>query len=153
MKLAEALLERKSLKEQIGELKQRVLKDARVQEGDQPAESPEHLVTEIEKLVHRLEKLVVAINRTNLQARIPEGQSLMEAIAKRDMLKLHHQVIIDLVNAATPERDSWRLTRSEVKFQPTVDIARWRHEADNLAKEYRELDNTIQAVNWTTELM
>ncbi len=37
MKLAEALLERKSLKEQIGELKQRVLKDARVQEGDQPA--------------------------------------------------------------------------------------------------------------------
>ena len=153
VKLAEALLERKSLKEQIGALKERAIKDARVQEGDQPAERPEYLVAEIEKLVIRLEKLVVAINRTNLQARLPDGQTLMEAIAQRDMLKLRHQLAKDLANAAAPERDSWRLTRSEVKFQPTVDVAWWRREADALAKAYRELDNTIQAVNWTTELI
>ncbi len=152
MKLAEALLERKSLKEQIGALKERAIKDARVQEGDQPAERPEELAAEIEKLVQRLEAIITAINRTNLQARLPDGQTIMEAIVKRDMLKLHHQLARDLADAAATDRDGWRLTRSEIKFQPTVDIARWRREADALAKAYRELDAAIQAANWTTEL-
>ncbi len=44
MKLAEALLQRKSLKDQIGALKARAVNDARVQEGDKPAERPEELV-------------------------------------------------------------------------------------------------------------
>lgn len=152
MKLAEALLERKSLKDQIGALKERAIKDARVQEGDQPAERPEELAAEIEKLVQRLETIVAAINRTNLQARLPDGQTIMEAIVKRDMLKLRHQLARDLAGAAAPDRDGWRLTRSEIKFQPTVDVARWRREADTLAKAYRELDAAIQAANWTTDL-
>jgi len=152
MKLAEALLERKSLKDQIGALKERAIKDARVQEGDQPAERPEELAAEIEKLVQRLETIVAAINRTNLQARLPDGQTIMEAIVKRDMLKLRHQLARDLAGAAAPDRDGWRLTRSEIKFQPTVDVAHWRREADALAKAYRELDAAIQAANWTTDL-
>ncbi|MCL6448095.1 MAG: DIP1984 family protein [Armatimonadetes bacterium] len=152
MKLAEALLERKSLKEQIGALKERAVKDARVQEGDQPAERPEELAAEIEKLVQRLEAIITAINRTNLQARLPDGQTIMEAIVKRDMLKLRHQLARDLAGAAAPDRDGWRLTRSEIKFQPTVDVARWRREADALARAYRELDAAIQAANWTTDL-
>jgi hypothetical protein len=153
MKLAEALLERKSLKEQIGALKERAVKDARVQEGDQPAERPEDLVAEIDKLARRLEALVVAINRTNLQAKLPDGRTVMEAIAERDMLKLRYQLAKDLAGAAAPDRDGWRITRSEVKFQPTVDVARWRREADALAKACRELDAAIQAGNWTIELI
>ncbi len=152
MKLAEALLERKSIKEQIAALRERAFKDAWVQEGDLPAERPEDLMAEIEKLTRRLETLVVAINRTNLQARLPDGLTLMEAIVHRDMLKLRQKLVTDLVDAAAPDRDSWRITRSEVKFQPTIDVARWRREADALAKAYRELDTAIQAVNWTTEL-
>jgi len=152
MKLAEALLERKSLKDQIGALKERAVKDARVQEGDQPAERPEELAAEIEKLVQRLEAIITAINRTNLQARLPDGQTIMEAIVKRDMLRLRHQLARDLAGAAAPDRDGWRLTRSEIKFQPTVDVARWRRDADALAKAYRELDAAIQAANWTTDL-
>ncbi|MEW6276134.1 MAG: DIP1984 family protein [Bacillota bacterium] len=152
MKLAEALLERKSLKDQIGALKERAVKDARVQEGDQPAERPEELAAEIEKLVQRLEAIITAINRTNLQARLPDGQTIMEAIVKRDMLRLRHQLARDLAGAAAPDREGWRLTRSEIKFQPTVDVARWRREADALAKAYRELDAAIQAANWTTDL-
>jgi len=152
MKLAEALLERKSLKDQIGALKERAIKDARVQEGDQPAERPEELAAEIEKLVQRLEAITTAINWTNLQARLPDGQTIMEAIVKRDMLKLRQQLARDLAGAAAPDRDGWRLTRSEIKFQPTVDVARWRREADALAKAYRELDAAIQAANWTTDL-
>lgn len=71
---------------------------------------------------------------------------------KRDMLRLRHQLARDLAGAAAPDRDGWRLTRSEIKFQPTVDVARWRREADTLAKAYRELDAAIQAANWTTDL-
>ncbi|MEW5762520.1 MAG: DIP1984 family protein [Bacillota bacterium] len=153
MKLAEALLERKSVKEQIKALKERAIRDACVQEGDQPAERPEDLVAEINRLAARLEALVVAINRTNMQARLPDGRSIMEAIARRDMLQLRHQVAKDLAEAALPERGGWRVTRSEVKFQPTIDVSGWRREADALAKAYRELDAAIQAANWNTELI
>lgn len=153
MKLAEALLERKSLKEQISALKERAINDARVQEGDEPAEKPDELIAEINNLVERLEKLVIAINRTNVCTQLVEGKSIMEAIARRDMLKLRHQVAKDLADAAAPERNGWRITRSEVKFQPTIDVPRWRREADALAKDYRELDAAIQAANWTTDLI
>ncbi len=47
MKLAEALLERKSIKDQIHSLKERALRDARVQEGDEPSELPEKIVADL----------------------------------------------------------------------------------------------------------
>ncbi|SFG73235.1 hypothetical protein SAMN05660649_02553 [Desulfotomaculum arcticum] len=87
MKLAEALLERKSLKEQIAALKERAISDARVQEGDEPAEKPDELVVKINNLVEQLEKLMIAINRTNVSTQLVEGKSIMEAIARRDMLQ------------------------------------------------------------------
>jgi len=153
MKLAEALLERKSIKEQIQSLKEWALKDARVQEGDDPSELPEKIIADLELHVSRLEELIIAINKTNNITTLPNGKSLMEAIAQRDMLKMRHQMAKDLANAAAPERDSWRHTRSEVKFKPTIDIAEWRRKADSIAREYRELDATIQAANWATDLI
>jgi hypothetical protein len=153
MKLAEALLERKSIKEQIQSLKEWALKDARVQEGDDPSELPEKIIADLELHVSRLEELVIAINKTNNITTLPNGKSLMEAIAQRDMLKMRHQMAKDLANAAAPERDSWRHTRSEVKFKPTIDIAEWRRKADSIARDYRELDATIQAANWSTDLI
>jgi hypothetical protein len=66
-------------------LKERAINDARVQEGDQPAEKPEELVAEINKLAQRLEKVIIAINRTNVHAQLPDGTSIMEAIARRDI--------------------------------------------------------------------
>ena len=152
MKLAEALLERKSIKEQIGNLKARARQDARVQEGDEPSELPEFLVAEIEALLVRLEKLITLINKTNINAHLPGGQSLMEAIAHRDMLKMHHQLIKDLADSASPERDTWRQTKSEIKFRPTIDVAEYRRKADKIAKEYRELDSQIQSANWTIDI-
>lgn len=152
MKLAEALLERKSLKEQINTLKERALRDARVQEGDEPSEMPEELFMQLGILAARLEKLIVSINKTNNSAALPDSITVMEAIAKRDMLKMRYQAATDLANAATSERDTWRVTRSEVKSRPTIDIAKWRKKVDALAKEYRELDNKIQAANWTIDL-
>lgn len=150
--MAEALLERKRIKEEIFALRQRMERDARVQEGDKPSEDPAELAEKVNKLIDRLEELVVAINRTNLEAKLPDGRTLMEAIARRDMLKLKHEVAKELADAAVGARD-FRVTRSEIKFVPTVDVTYWRRKADEYAKAYRELDAAIQAANWSTDLL
>lgn len=152
MKLAEALLERKRVKEEIAALRERAERDSRVQEGDKPAEDPGELMNKILELVGRLQRLTVAINKTNMAVRLPDGRTLMEAIAERDMLKLLHEAVKEVADAAVGARE-WRVTRSEIKFVPTVDVAAWRRRADEYAKKYRELDAAIQAVNWASDLI
>lgn len=55
-----------------------------------------------------------------------------------------------MAEAATPARD--RFSRQEIRFVPTVDIAKIQKEADRVSKSYRELDTQIQAKNWEIEL-
>lgn len=152
MKLAEALLERKRIKEEIHALRIRVVADARVQEGDKPSEDPAELMSRITDLTNRLEKITAAINFTNIRTVLPDGHTLMEAIAARDMLKLRHEIAKELADAACGSRE-YRATRSEIKFLPSVDVAEWRRRADEYARAYRELDAAIQAVNWSAELV
>jgi hypothetical protein len=49
MKLAEALIRRKALKENIEQLKHRLAKVAKVQEGDTPAERPQELLAALKR--------------------------------------------------------------------------------------------------------
>ena len=49
MKLAEALAERSDCQNRIEELKKRLIRSARVQEGDQPAEDTTELLAETER--------------------------------------------------------------------------------------------------------
>jgi hypothetical protein len=65
MKLAEALAERSDCQNRLEELKKRVLRSARVQEGEKPAEDADELLAEIDRVFARLLELVTAINRTN----------------------------------------------------------------------------------------
>lgn len=68
MKLAELLNERKSLKEEIKKIKERLYLSAKVQEGDaKPAESPEELKTTVITLFEKLEELIIKINSTNVK--------------------------------------------------------------------------------------
>jgi hypothetical protein len=46
-----------------------------------------------------------------------------------------------------------RFTKSEIKFQGTVNVAEMQKRADELAKTHRALDTQIQEANWRTELM
>lgn len=151
MKLAEALLEKKRIKDEIHALRLRVISDALVQEGDKPAEDPAELILKIVGLTEKLENLTAAINFTNINTLMPNGRTVMEAIVKRDTLKLMHEIAKDLAEAASDTR-RYRTIRSEIKYVPTVDVSEWRRKADEYAKEYRELDAAIQAVNWSTDL-
>jgi len=47
MKLAEALMLRADIQKRIDQLKQRLLRNVKVQEGDRPAENPEALLSEL----------------------------------------------------------------------------------------------------------
>lgn len=149
MKLAEALVERKAAQEKISELSERLQRVAVVQEGEKPPEKPQALLTELAKTCERLEQLIIAINITNTAAKLESGETLTEAIAKRDVLRMRQGVLDNLIrNSGT----QYRMRGTEIKFVTTIDIAKLQRERDDLAKQYRELDTAIQAANWAAEL-
>jgi hypothetical protein len=154
MTLAEALIERKALKERLDNLEDRLTQNVSVQEGSTPAEMPEALQALVDEAIADLEQLIVAINRTNLAARLPgkEGWSLMEAIARRDMLTLHQNILVETIDQVRMAYNRTVVTRSEVRTIITVDVAVMQKKIDALAKERRTLDARLQAANWNVQL-
>ncbi len=150
MKLAEALILRANLQTRLEKLKARLLQNALVQEGDKPAEDPLKLLQEMEQVADELATLVQQINRTNLETRLNDEQTLTDALAVRDVLRLKQSVYWKLGQAASVRQH--RFTRSEIKLQGAVNVPRILQRADELAREYRELDTLIQAANWANEL-
>jgi hypothetical protein len=149
MKIAEALALRADLQKRLEQLKQRLLKNARIQEGDTPAEYPVELQAELEKSAQELIVLIQRINRTNAALRFG-GRTMADALAERDVLKIRYNVYRELATAASTTQG--RTTRSEVKFISTVSVAAIQRKADDLAREYRELDTRIQEADWLTTL-
>lgn len=154
MKLAEALIQRADTQKRLHELRQRLTRNARVQEGDAPAEQPQELLAEIERLTEVLTLLIQRINRTNATAEFAPGKTISDALAERDILALRQKVYRELADEAVSSgQDRFRWTRSEIKFQSTVNVAEVQQQADMLAKQYRELDTQLQSLNWAVELL
>lgn len=151
MRLAQALILRADYQKRVEQLKQRLLNNAKVQEGDTPSEDPQTLLSELSRLADDLVSLIQRINQTNAQTQFEEGKTLADALARRDMLKIRHGVYRDLAEAATIKQD--RYSKSEVKFQSTVNVAEIQHQADEFAKAYRDLDAQIQEANWRTDIV
>jgi len=151
MKLAEALLERKSLREKIESLRMRLGENVLIQEGDQPNEQPQVLLDELNDALQQMEQLIKRINATNNIARLTDGSSVSEAIVRRDVLRMKREAIEQVVNSASLRHH--RFGRNEVKFVLTVSTADLRQQIDAISKQWRELDSEIQAANWTTELV
>ena len=76
MKLANALAQRADLQRRMAQLGSRLMNNAKVQEGEQPAEEPKELLAELESLSAQLENLICRINLTNTAARSETGESL-----------------------------------------------------------------------------
>src|SRR5438105_9412513 len=93
MKLAEALLLRADIQKKLASLQARAQKYAVVQEGERPAEDPLAILRQVEAVAIELQKLVFVINKANLQHQIATGESLTEALAKRDSLALRHRIL------------------------------------------------------------
>jgi hypothetical protein len=150
MKLAEALILRADGQKRFEQLKQRVVRSAKVQEGDEPPEKPPELLAELERLATELVDLIQRINRTNAATEYAPGKTLSDALAERDVLVLRREAYSVLAQAAAVTQD--RYSKSEVKFKSTVNVAEIQRQVDALAKAYRETDARIQEINWQTEL-
>lgn len=150
MKLAEALILRADYQKRIEQLKQRLVRNAKVQEGDDPAENPTELLAEYERVSQQLVTSIQQINKTNANTLLEGQLTIADAIAMRDGLRHKHGLYTALAEAATITQE--RYSRSEVKFQSTLNVAQMQKQADDLARQYRELDTKLQSANWVTDL-
>ncbi len=149
MKLAEALTLRADSQKRLEQLKARLLRNAKVQEGEEPAEDPEALIAEFEDVANDLVQLIRRINLSNATAMIL-GRTMTQALAERDVFKQRHAMYRDLAQAATITHSV--ATKSEVRFRGTIGVAAVQKKADAVAKDLRELDARIQEANWLIEL-
>lgn len=150
MKLAEALQERADLNRRIQQLRTRLQNNAIVQEGEKPAEDPKALIRELDGCLENLESLIARINLTNCSTLV-EGKSLTQLIARRDALTLKLSAYRDL--AETASQTGHRASRTEIKLLSTVSVKDLQKQVDGMARDLRLLDNSIQAANWSTELL
>ena len=80
-----------------------------------------------------------------------DGDSLTALLARRDALKLKLSAYRDLAyNASQLAR---RATHTEIKVLSAVSVKDVQAQADTLAKDLRQLDNSIQAANWAADLI
>ena len=151
MKLAEALQERADLNAKINQLETRLDNNALVQEGEKTAENPQELLKLLDETVARLRELMARINLTNCMTKCETGSTITELIAKRDTLQRQIGVYRDLINTAS--QSAYRAKRTEIKVYSTFDVPELQKKTDKLFQELRLTDNTIQALNWQTELL
>lgn len=151
MILAEALTVRKEQRTRLDDLKTRLLQSALVQEGEPPPEDPEMLLLELDQQLDFYAQLVARIHLTNLSARLPDGRSITEAVAARDALDERVATLRSLADQAGKVNE--RYVRSELRYIPTVSVAKLRQDVDRSAQERRKLDVAIQATNWRVELL
>lgn len=150
MKLATALSERASLQVRLNELQIRLNANAKVQEGDVPAENPVELIAEKDRILDELENLVTRINLTNSRTEC-DGVTITELISKRDRMKKDVNIMRTFLNNASSKVD--RYSKTEILIKSTVDIAEYQKKLDVISKELRQIDEKIQELNWTTELI
>ena len=109
---------------------------ARYQEGEEPPEDAAALLAEAGVALDDLEGLIRRVNRTNAAAQIAAGETITDALARRDVLRLRHAVVTAAADAAAGRSQGG--------------IGR---QADEIARELRELDIRIQRSNWEVDLL
>lgn len=162
MKLAEALLLRADRKRLVEQLKSRAQTMARYQEGEEPPEDANDLVARAQGALDELEQLIRQINNTNAVTSLPDGRTVTAALAERDVLRMRFSLLTAVADAASGQvsgRDApWgvmavRQMRSELKTLVAVPVADLREQANDVARQLRELDGQVQQVNWTVDLI
>lgn len=151
MKLADALLIRSDINKKMTSLNERIRGNCRVQDGEEPSEDPQMLLTEAFRIMQELEVLVCRINRSNQVIKLSNGKNMMEAIAERDRLTSQHHLL--KTAAAACRIDTNYYSNSEIKWKVMLRVGSLEKQADDLSKKIRELNSAIQEANWSNELI
>ena len=152
MRLSQALIQRSDIKKQIDQLRSRLSRSARIFEGEQVPENPENLLAELNQLCSQFTTIVAQINKTNSVTPYDDSLVLTDALAERDTLMMKRLILMSLIQKAAGE-DMSRYRTSSIKSFSTVNISDIQQEIDRISRRYREIDDRIQEVNWTTELV
>ncbi len=151
--VGEALNRRADLRKRLVELPQRLGASALVQEGDEPPERVEMLLAELDDLARELERLIAQINLTNATSRLPDGITVTEALARRDVLAARSAAVRFAIHAATAHAPFGRRRRSEIRLVRLVNVAALQDRLETLERSRRELETALQRHNWTTALL
>lgn len=116
MKLATALSERSDIQNRISDISVRLNNNAKVQDGDVPAENPVVLMNELDRLSEQLESLMTNINLTNSYTKTKEGKTITDLLAHRDCLKKKIEIMRNFLNNSSSRVT--RMTRTEIMFFP-----------------------------------
>lgn len=149
MKLAEALSVRKDLQNKINQLEDRLKSIVKIQEGDEPDEVAEDLLSELQNASVQLEDVIYRVNRTNLHA-VMDGVPITKLIARKDVLTKEIGILRNVLKVASAQES--RYSRNEIKYVRTIDTAELRKKVDRLSAELRRVDLRIQEANWMFEL-
>ena len=150
MKLAEALLLRADLKKKLLSLRERIGRNAMVQEGEAPKEKVEDLLAESTSVLQEQQALVRRINAANETAKLADGRLLADALALRDMLIAQHSLLTSTI--AATHKDVDRYSQREIKWVPQIQVSSLQKQADDLSRKIREVNVTIQAANWQIDI-
>lgn len=150
MKLATALSQRADLQRRLSELGNRLNNNAKTQEGEAPAEDPAALLSELNTVLTTLEELIGRINLTNSRI-CADGMTMTEMLAKRDCLSKRLQIMRSFLDYASARVD--RYSKTEIRIVSAVDVAQLQKQCDSCSKALRELDEQIQCLNWTSDLL
>ena len=151
MKLAEALSLRKDLETRVSAIKERLENAVRVQEGDEPAEDPKELMSELDSCIERLERLIYNINVTNIHIVADDGRTMTKLLAERDVLKKRINILRHIFEHATGFTN--RFGRNEIRYVTTIEVKPVRQQLDKYSQQYRELDMKIQELNFAKDLV
>jgi hypothetical protein len=171
MKLAELLIDRGDLQHRLAALKSRISKSAKTQDGGQSAVNLSDLIDQSVNIIDQLEDITVRINRASAEITLPNGESLMRLHARREAtlrcLSLFQHALspsryslsehYKIKGLAVPfeimlNESRFHGNHSEVKWSSKVDVPALRIRCDELVEEAREVNLTIQAVNWTADI-
>jgi uncharacterized coiled-coil DUF342 family protein len=150
MKLAEALILRADCQKRISQLRERLERVVKVEEGEAPAEDPQVLLAEVDRIVENLTRLIQQINRTNSQTPFANSGTLADALAERDTLRIKSNLYREVIKATFCLFFDGSVNARSVR---TVNVAELQTQVDRLAQQARELDTRIQEANWTIELL
>jgi hypothetical protein len=151
LKLAEALSTRADLQRKVLQLKERILRNAKIQVGEKPAEDPNELLAELDQTSKELVVLIKKINQTNSTLKFDKDNTMADILTERDQLASIRDLHRELAKQATVSQDRYK--KLEIKFVPAVDVRNIQKLADGYAKQFRELDVKIQGMNWTEDLV
>lgn len=150
MKLAEALIIRSDLQKRIDELQQRLIRSAKVQEGERPLENPEDLLLELDNCTNELTDIIQKIYKVNAKEVIDGIGTITDALAKREVLMLKRNTLHSLLNETSIRQN--RYSGSEIKILNTVNVSEIQKQIDDISAEYRLLDTKIQEKNWLVDI-